>query len=277
VAALLALGGALSWGIGDFCGGLASRRLAVLTVLVVSQAIGLAGVALWVAIAGDPFPGVPALLPAAGAGVAGVVGLAALYRGLSVGAMGIVAPISAASPLVPLAVDAVHGVVPVALQWVGIAFVLTGIVTLAREPSAGDEGRIAAGAGLAFVAALGFGLFVVGIDAGADESAAWAVVAARFASVSLALAAAVVASTTLRPPRALLPLLVAIGAFDTGANVLVAAATTHGAAGIVAVLGALYPIVTVVLARIVLEERLSRSRRIGGGVALAGAALVAAG
>ena len=277
MAALLALCGALSWGVGDFFGGVASRRLAVIAVLAVSQALGLAGVALWVIATGDPFPGVAELLPAAAAGIAGVIGLGALYRGLAVGAMGIVAPISAASPVVPLAVDAFHGLTPAALQWLGIALALAGIVTLSHEPSADGSRRVAAGAGLAVIAALGFGLFVVGIDAGADESAPWAVVAARSASVGLVVIVALLGSTSLRPPRTLLPMLVAIGVFDTGANVLVAAATTHGAAGIVAVLSALYPVVTVVLARIVLQERLSASRRVGGVLAIAGAALVAAG
>jgi len=89
--------------------------------------------------------------------------------------------------------------------------------------------------------------------------------------------AAAVTAASLRPPRRLLPLLVGVGAFDTGANVLVAAATTHGAAGIVAVLSALYPVVTVVLAWLLLGEHLSPSKRIGGVVALAGAAFVAAG
>ncbi|MDQ3378837.1 MAG: DMT family transporter [Actinomycetota bacterium] len=277
MAPLLALGGALSWGVGDFLAGLAARRIAVLTVLALSQAIGLAGVAIWVWLANDPFPGVAALLPAALAGLAGAIGLGALYRGLAVGAMGIVAPISAASPIIPLAVDAARGVVPGAMQWFGVALVLAGIVTLSREPSTSGQ-RIAAGAGLAVVAALGFGIFFVGLDAGADESVPWAVVAARSASVTLAVAAAVfVTRASLRPPRALLPVLVAIGVFDTGANVLVAYATTKGAAGIVAVLSALYPVVTVVLARIVLGEKLSLSRRVGGAVALAGAALVAVG
>jgi drug/metabolite transporter (DMT)-like permease len=277
VASLLALCGAFSWGLGDFLGGLAARRLAVLTVLTVSQAVGLAGVALWVLLANDPFPGVAELLPAAAAGVAGVLGLAALYRGLAVGAMGIVAPISAASPVVPLAVDAAQGVVPQPLQWVGVGLVLTGIVALSREPSSHGSRRIAAGAGLAVVAALGFGGFIVGLDAGADESAPWAVVAARSASVTLALSVAVFTSTSLRPPRQLLRILVLVGVFDTGANVCIAFATTLGAAGIVAVLSALYPITTVVLARLVLKERLGVAQRVGGAVALSGAALVAAG
>ncbi len=275
--ALLALGGALSWGAGDFLGGLASRRLAVVTVLAISQAIGLAGLLVWVLVAEDAFPEIAELVPAFAAGIAGLVGLGALYRGLAIGAMGIVAPISAASPIVPLAVDAAKGDTPAALQWLGIALVLTGIAVLSRDSSEAGQRRMAAGAGLAVVAALGFGLFVVGLDAGADESAAWAVVAARAASVSVAVVAAAVTTASLRPPRRLLPMLVAVGVFDTGANVLVAAATTHGAAGIVAVLSALYPVVTVVLAWLLLGERLGTSKRVGGVVALAGAVFVAAG
>jgi drug/metabolite transporter (DMT)-like permease len=277
VAALLALSGSALWGVGDFLGGFTSRRLPVLAVLAISQAVGLAGVALWVLVAGDPFPGLSQILPAAAAGVAGIIGLGALYRGLAVGAMGIVAPISAASPVVPLAVDAARGVTPTVLQLLGTVLVLAGIVTLSGDQPGVGTGRIAAGAGLAIVAALGFGGFIVGLDAGSDESAPWAVVSARSASVAITLAAAALTSTSLRPPARIVPVLVAIGALDTGANVCVAFATTKGAAGIIAVLSALYPIVTVVLARLVLAERLSVARRAGGVTALAGAAFVAVG
>ena len=124
---------------------------------------------------------------------------------------------------------------PTVLQFLGIVLVLVGIVTLSREPSGVETRRIAAGAGLAVVAALGFGAFVVGLDAGSDESAPWAVVAARSASVAIALAAAALTSTSLRPPVQFIPALLAVGAFDTGANVCVAFATTKGSAGIVAV------------------------------------------
>ena len=154
---------------------------------------------------------------------------------------------------------------------------IVGIVVLSREPRRRAGQRLAAGAGLAMVAALGFGLFIVGLDAGADESAPWAVVAARSASVTLAVVAALVTSAATHVPRALVPAIVAVGVFDTGANVLVALAVTLGAAGVVAVLSALYPLATVTLARLVLHERLDASRRVGGGVALAGAVLVAAG
>lgn len=277
MAALLALAGALCWGVGDFFGGLAAKRLAVIAVVVISQAIGLASLLIWVWLADEPFPGFVELLPAAGAGIAVLVGVTAFYRGLAIGAMGIVAPISAAGPIVPLAVDAAHGTTPAALQVLGIGLVVVGIATLSNEPSGSGRTRVATGTGLAIVAALGFGLFFVGIDAGADESGAWAVVAARTAAVAIGLVAALVASRTLRPPRSLLPMLAFVGIVDTFANVLVATATNHGAVGIVAVLSSIYPLVTVVLARVVLGERLSAVKRGGGVVALAGAALVAAG
>ena len=274
---ILALAAALMWGAGDFLGGIASRRVSVLAVLALSEAVGLIGVVLWVVVAGDPFPGVSELLPAVAGGFAGVIGLAALYRGFAVGAMGIVAPISAASPLVPLSVDAAHGITPGPLQWLGVALVVGGVVTLSRERSSTDGQRLAAGVALAIVAALGFGAFIVGLDAGSDQSAPWAVVAARGASLALVLVGVAFTSTSLGIARRLVPLVVAVGVFDTAANVAVAFATTKGAAGIVAVLSALYPVVTVVLARLVLDERLTTSRRIGGVVTLAGAALVAVG
>src|ERR1700741_1256243 len=99
MAALLALTGGLMWGVGDFFGGLASRRLAAIVVVVVSQAIGLAALLVWVAATGESFPGVVELLPAAGAGVAVLAGVTAFYRALAIGAMGIVAPITAAGPV----------------------------------------------------------------------------------------------------------------------------------------------------------------------------------
>jgi drug/metabolite transporter (DMT)-like permease len=277
VAALLALCGGLMWGVGDFLGGVASRRFAVIAVVVVSQTIGLAGLLVWVAIVRDPLPGASDVLASAAAGVAVLVGITAFYRGLAVGAMGIVAPITAAGPVVPLAVDAAHGITPAPVQWLGIAFIVLGVATLSWEGSTRRGARMATGAGLAILAALGFGLYFVGIDAGADESAAWAVVVARITAVSIGAAAAVLTSTSLRPRRSLLPILAAVGLIDTYANLLVAAATTYGAAGIVAVLSSLYPLVTTVLARLVLGERLEVSKRVGGVVAIGGAVLVAAG
>jgi drug/metabolite transporter (DMT)-like permease len=271
----LALAAAALWGTGDFFGGLATRRLPVLTVLFWSQLIGLLGLVLWIAVSGAERPG-SGLLYAAGAGIAGAIGLGCLYRGLAIGAMGIVAPISATSPIVPLAVSVIRGDSPTALQWAGIAFALGGIVLVSREPGDAD-GRVAAGVGLALVAALGFGLFVVGLGEAAQDSVPWATATARLSSVSALVLALAWTRTAPRVSRRVLPLVLAVGAFDTGANALIATATTHGSIGIVAVLSALYPIMTILLARAVLDERLGPARTAGGLVALGGAALIAAG
>jgi drug/metabolite transporter (DMT)-like permease len=275
VTALLALGASLSWGVGDFLGGRAARVMHVLTVVAVSQLVGLAAVLCWAMLSSDRFPPAPDLGPAAAAGVGGAVGLAALYRGMAVGAMGVVAPISALAPLIPLAVGLATGERPSAGQLLGTALALAGVAVLSREPS-GRRGR-AAGAGLAIVAAAGFGSYFVLLDAAADTSVPWAVTVARATAAALALAAAVGVSAPLRVPLPLLPTLIVIGLADVGANVLFGLASTRGLLAVAAVLASLYPVVTVALARIVLGERLAASQRLGGAGAIAGAALVAAG
>jgi drug/metabolite transporter (DMT)-like permease len=196
---------------------------------------------------------------------------------MAVGAMGIVAPISAVSPIVPLGVDLGRGIVPTGLQWAGIVTAMGGVALLAREPGGVRRSGLAAGVALALVAALGFGLFVVGLDAASDGGATWAVVIARATSTALSLGALVALAAPLRPPARLLPTIAVVGVFDTTANVLVAVATTRGSAGIVAVLSALYPVTTIALARVFLDERLPPQRRVGGVLALGGAALVAVG
>ena len=281
-AVVLALGAAALWGTGDFLGGLATRRVSVLTVLFWSQLVGLAGLSVWVVASGAARPGTGLWFALAG-GIAGVIGLGCLYRGMAVGAMGIVAPISATSPIVPLGVDLLRGTAPAPLQWVGIAFALAGIVLVSREPGSaratggGARRPVAAGVGLALIAALGFGLFIVGLGEAAQESAPWATATARLGAVSALVLVLVSTRTVPRASARLLPLIVAVGVFDAAANALIALAATRGSIGIVAVLSSLYPITTILLARAILHERLGTTRTVGGLVALAGAALIAAG
>jgi drug/metabolite transporter (DMT)-like permease len=274
-AAALALCAAALWGTGDFFGGLATRRVSVLIVLFWSQLVGLAGLVVWISASGAARPGT-ALLLALAAGIAGVIGLGCLYRAMAVGAMGIVAPISATSPVVPLAVDLLRGRSPSAVQWAGIVLALTGIVLVSREPRS-SRGPVAAGVGLALVAALGFGLFIVGLGEAAQESAPWAAGTARLGSVTALVLALSLTRTVPRVSARLLPLIAAVGVFDTGANALIALAAGRGSIGIVAVLSALYPIATILLARAILHERLGTTRTVGGLIALGGAALIAAG
>ena len=275
MAALLALGASIAWGTGDFLGGRAARVIHVLTVVALTQLIGLVAVLSWALLTSDPFLPAADVAPAAAAGAGVAVGLASLYRGMAIGAMGVVAPISALSPIIPLAVGVASGERPSGMQLLGMAVALGGVTVLSREP--GEGRRRAAGAGLAIVAAVGFGAYFVCLDAAADASVPWAVAVARATATTLAVAACLVVSAPLRAPLPLLPALVAVGLADVTATALFGLASTRGLLAVISVLASLYPVVTVALARIVLGERLALSQRLGGAGAIAGAALVAAG
>jgi drug/metabolite transporter (DMT)-like permease len=276
IAIALALGASLSWGVGDFLAGLKSRTLHVLTVLALSQVAGFAAVLVWLGLSGDARPGLTDLGWATAAGVGGCIGLGALYRGMAVGAMGIVAPVSAVSAVIPFTVGVASGERPGPLQVAGIALALGGVALASREPAERGGGR-AAGVGLALVAALGFGLYFVFLDRAAEESVPFAVSTARGVSSLLALAAALVLGITLRPAREHLPVLLVVGLCDVGANVLFGLASTRGLLSIVSVLAALYPVVTVGLAALLLHERVAPGQRAGVAGALVGAALITAG
>jgi drug/metabolite transporter (DMT)-like permease len=127
------------------------------------------------------------------------------------------------------------------------------------------------------VAALGFGTFLLGLDAASGEQPAWTIAAARSGSVAMLLVTAALLRPSMRIDRGLLPVLVTIGCFDVLANSLFALATNHGLLSLVAVAGSMYSAVTVLLARVVLGERLAPSQRSGVVVALVGVALIAAG
>jgi drug/metabolite transporter (DMT)-like permease len=269
-----ALASSLTWGVSDFFGGLQSRRRPLLTVMFITQAAGFGSLLVALAIRGQgPPPGAGWIGWAALASVCGVAGLTAFYRGLATGAMGVVAPISSAAAVVPLVVGLALGERPYPIQGAGIALAIVGVVLAARE----ESGASAAGAGLAIVAALGFGGFFVGIDRASEADVLWALAVSRAFSFTFLACATAVARPGL--PRAARDLrdLAAIGVLDTSANLLFALGTTHGLVSIVAVLGSLYPIVTVVLARFVLHERLRLLQRVGAVTALLGAALISSG
>jgi drug/metabolite transporter (DMT)-like permease len=274
-AALLALGASLSYGVGDFLGGLTSRRVHVLTVLALSQLTGAAAVAVWAALERDAFLGAVATAAACAAGLCGALGLAALYRGMAISAMGVGAPISSVAAAIPVAYGLARGERPSPLQLLGLAVALTGLMLVSRTP--GSAGRFAAGVGLALLAALGFGFYFVFMSTAADESVPWAVLVARSTSVTLALAVVAAARISLRPERALLAPIAVVGICDVGANVLFALASTRGLLSVVAVLTSLYPAVTAALAAVLLHERLGRTQLAGATGVLLGAALLSAG
>lgn len=280
LALALGLAAGLAWGVADFVGGLKSRKLALVTVLVASQAAGLVLVAALVAARGEAPPAAEYAFYGALSGLAGVLGLAAFYRGLAIGAMSIVAPISATAAAIPVTAGLLSGDRPSGLQLGGMALAVAGVALASRE-RVEEEGlpdrRMAAGAGLALVSAVGFGSFFLAMDAASDADVFWAILVNRMTGVSLL----AVLTAVLRPRLAMdsgdARALLAVGVLDIGANSLFALAAAQGLVSVVSVLASLYPIVTVVLARFVLRERIQPAQRAGVGAALAGVALITAG
>jgi drug/metabolite transporter (DMT)-like permease len=270
----LALGASLTWGFADFFGPLKGRTLGALRVLVYVQLGGLVVIALVVAVRGKGPADLGALyaIPAA---ISGTLGLYAYYRGMAVGAMSIVAPIAGISAAVPVIVGIASGDRPALWQWLGIAAALGGVFLASREPGRG--GGVAAGVGLALLAAIGFGGYFPAMHAAGNADFWWASLIFRMTSSSIILAAIAIRRPSLRVEPIQVPLLALIGIGDMLGNLLFAAASTSGLVSITSVLASLYPIVTVVLARLVLKERVARSQEAGIALTLAGVALISAG
>jgi drug/metabolite transporter (DMT)-like permease len=273
----LALLSSVAWGVSDFLGGLQSRRISVLTVLLVSQPFGLV-LALLVALAvgGSPLDLEDALIAAA-AGATVVLALGAFYRAMALGSVSVVATIGALGVVVPVAGGLAQGEEPAAIQALGAGVAIVGVVLVAREPDPEWRAAGRAAVGLAALAALGFGLFFLGLDLASGAEPTWTIVAARVGGVTVLLAAAAWRRPSLRIPREMAPALLAIGLCDITANSLFAVATNHGLLALVGVAGSLYSAVTILLARVVLGERLATSQQAGLGLAITGVALIASG
>ena len=189
----------------------------VLTVLAVSQPAGL--ILIGAVVAGRwAFPGGGWwLLWAVLAGIGAAIGIAALYRGLAVGSMGIVAPITSAAPLIPLTVALARGERPSAVQLAGIAVALVGVAVAGWEPGVGGaRGRAATGAGLALLAAVFFGSAQVGLEAASNVDPYWASLVLRITS-----SAAVLSLVPWKRPPApgrVWPTLALLGLLDAGGD-----------------------------------------------------------
>lgn len=267
------LASATSWGSGDFAGGLAARRSNVFSVTVISQVAGLA-VLLAVAVGrSEPLPGWPDLMWAAAAGASGTLGLLALWRAMAVGLMSVIAPVAGVlSAAVAVLAGAVMEGVPTGWQVTGFVLALAGVWLVSRQGHR-DAGR--GGLGLALVAGLGFGGYFILINQVGDAALFWPLAFARAASSGLSFLAVLGARAPLGPPVRLLPLVVGSGVLDIGGNAFFFLALRAGRLDVSAVLAALYPAVTVVLARIILRERVSRAQSLGIIVSLAAVVLMA--
>lgn len=280
----MALCASLCWGVADVMAGLQTRRLSILSVLVVSQPFGLLAGALWVGIAGAQRPATGALLSAFGAGIAGTLGLGALWLAMAIGMFGLASPISATGVLIPLAYGLLRGEALTTVALIGAALAIGGVLVAVSTPAAGDsrpQGRMAPSNALAAGAALCFGLLFTGIGVAAEHSPAWALLAARAggsAAVAVWLALAL-ARTRRRPPipRVSLPALALVGALETGGSALYALAAHSGHVGLAAVAASLYPAVTVLIAALLLGERLGVAQRAGVLVIILGVAMIGKG
>ena len=286
---LLGLAAAVLYGTGDFLGGLATRRIPVLAVLLLAEtagvAVGLPAAALW--------PGPARLAGLAwgiSAGLIGGTGLIIFYSGLAAGPMSVVAPVSGlVSTILPVAVALAGGERPTAMVYAGALLCLAAIVLAssagdanpARRPGAAPRFRLpGAGRALGYGIASGasFGLFFLLIRNAGQSGELWPVAAGRIGELAIVLAAAAVLRRSLIPPsagrRPLLLAAAAAGAIDVIANICYVAATRTGMFGLAVVLASLYPGITVLLARAALGERLRRVQQIGLGLAAIGIILV---
>ena len=270
---VLALASSVVWGTSDFFAGLASRRRPAVAVVGWTQALALLVVSVLVAARWDTvtWSGWPPW--AVAAGVTGMAGLVCFYSALSTGTMGVVAPIAALGVVVPVILGVASGEAPSPWAWVGMLVAVVG-VTLASGPElSGDVSPRPVV--LAACAAVGFGLALFCLDRGARESTLLTLWGMRLTSVTILVLVALVFRTAGGVTARETPALLAIGCGDLLANGLFAYASSRGQVSIASVLGSLYPVVTVLWARFLLDERLRRVQQVGVALAVTGAAVTA--
>jgi drug/metabolite transporter (DMT)-like permease len=272
-ALVLALGASLAWGFADFVGPLVARALGALRVLFWAQVGGLAAIALAVAVRGQR-PHDWLVLLAFPAALAGTLGLWAYYRGIAAGAISVVAPIAGASAIIPVVFGIATGDSPSALQLAGIACAIVGVVLASLEHQEGAR-RVAAGVGLALLAAIGFGFYFPPMHVAGKADFWWASLVFRTTSLLVIGVAVAAQRPDLRVRLRDLAIVLGVGVGDTIGNVLFAASSGHGLVSLTAVLASLYPIVTVLLAAAVLSERTAPAQKAGIALTLAGVVLIA--
>jgi drug/metabolite transporter (DMT)-like permease len=277
LAILLALASAATWGLADFSGGMVSRRLPTITVTVISQSAGFVALLVALAIRGGGLDGRSFWLGLL-AGIGGGTGLAAFYKALSLGTMSIVSPLAACGAIIPFLISLATGERPSTLALVGAVVALGGAVLASVEEHRSGVPERTRAIVLALVAAIALGLFTYFLGLGSREGDALStLVGARVGSLSFLFVLAFARRAPLRLGRRSLAAVGAVGLCDVSANALFAVASGHGLLSIVSVLGSLYPVMTVLLAYVLLRERLTPLQITGIAIALAGVAAISAG
>ncbi len=264
----------MTWGAGDFMGGLATRRSrSAIPVVIGSQLVGLLLVVILLLFAGGELFRRDVGWAAAAA-ISGSGGLLLLYRGLATGTMTVVAPVSAVlAAIVPLCWGLATGERPSVLSWFGVVIAL---VAVALVSGAGRGFRVGPALGKAFGAGIGFGVFFI-LIANTSSAELWVIALARTTSILVIGCYGLVVGTSMRLPVETRWLVVGSGLGDAAGNVLFLLAERRGLLALVAVITSLYPAGTVLLARLFLREQLSRTQLIGLGLAALGIALISGG
>ncbi len=281
MSAVFALLAAASWGVSDFLGGQAEAATAddrTPAITAWTMGLGLVGLSVLSLLVGGELGTRDAVL-AGGGGVFGAVGVAALYRGLSVGTISVVAPVTGVlAAALPVLVGVGTGERPGPLAWLGIVAALGSIVLVAREePVDGTRTVNREAMAYAVVAGIGFAAIFLVLDAMPEAAGLWPLVPLKACGVATAVVWLVVGGTPRTPHPSTWRQVLGVGLLDNGANVAYLLATREGLLAVVAVLASLYPAFTVLLARVVLGERLQRVQLAGMGLAGAGVALLATG
>jgi drug/metabolite transporter (DMT)-like permease len=280
---IFGLASATSWGAGDFSGGLATKRAPVFTVAAVSKLASLVTMLILAWLRAEHIPSAHVLFWAGAAGVGGAVGLMALYQALAVGVMGIAAPISAlVAATMPVVFAALSEGLPTAWQFAGFALAMVAVWFVSRPagPALPRGEAQPPGLGLATLAGLGFGCFYIFISRARTDSVFWPLAGSQFVTlVTVSVVALGVALTrrhgTARLSMQVVPLMLLAGLLDAGGNAFFLLAEHAGRLDVAAVLASLYPASTVVLARLVLKERVSPTQAVGIVAVLASIPLIA--
>src|ERR1035441_8629309 len=268
----LSLVAAASWGGGDFCGGLATKRASVFRVVAVAHGCGLVAMLAMAWLTGEAIPPRADLWWGAFAGLVGAFGIAALYKALAIGRMAVVAPVATiVTGVLPVLVGIRAEGMPDRIQIFGFVLALVSIWLVARPNEYVDSHR---GVGLAVLAGVMFGLFLVAGKQAGHHGVFWPLVAARVVSTTLMLALVAISPRDLQPLRVVLWPMVLSGLLDSAGNALFIAATQRARLDVAAVMSSLYPASTVILARVLLKERISKSQGAGIVGALASVALI---
>ena len=279
VANALAVLASIAYGAADFLGGLATKRgSTVFSAVVWSQAAGLVLVLLALPFLPPASPTAADLAWGGATGLAGGIGLAFLYRGLAVGVMSGVAPVTAVcAVIIPVAVGVALGERPAGIAVAGVALALVSIVLISQSGQI-EEGKDArTGVPIAIASGIAIGIFLVCLQRTGPSAGLWPLVPARIVSVSFIAAAGLLAREKLLPRRESWPIIVGGGALDMVANVLYLVAVRQGPLAIVATLTSLYPAGTILLARIVLAERLRLVQQAGVACAVLAIVLIVSG